>query len=211
MGSVCACGGELLPVERHHGSAPNVRLPSEMSRKQTELITEVGGDQGICREPGVTGGFGDFGGTTVRTLPETGKRGCGLPAFRVIRSSESHDTAGADESSTQVGSLITDLRFSSTFTPGVFTCAGPRRHHGLSCCCVWPTSPRLAFIGLAPYRGTQAPRYGANRFVVQRQDVTILKLVTVPKGTVRSSCRPGIRRRMRPPSAERSVPQLDFP
>lgn len=43
--------------------------------KQTELITGVGGDQGICREPGVTGGFGDFGGTTVSTLPETGKRG----------------------------------------------------------------------------------------------------------------------------------------
>ncbi|MER8162700.1 hypothetical protein [Streptomyces sp. NPDC094472] len=52
------------------------------------------------------------------------------------------DLAGADKSSTQVGRLITDLWFSSTFTPRVFTCAGPRRHHDLSCCCVWPTSPR---------------------------------------------------------------------
>ncbi|MFE9009751.1 hypothetical protein ACFYOY_48240 [Streptomyces sp. NPDC007875] len=35
------------------------------------------------------------------------------------------DLAGADKSSTQVGRLITDLWFSSTFTPRVFTCAGP--------------------------------------------------------------------------------------
>ncbi|MEU5030717.1 recombinase family protein [Streptomyces milbemycinicus] len=26
--------------------------------------------------------------------------------------------------------------------PGVFTCTRPRRHHDLSCCCAWPTSPR---------------------------------------------------------------------
>lgn len=32
--------------------------------KQTELITGMGGEQGICRESG------------VRTVPGTGKRGC---------------------------------------------------------------------------------------------------------------------------------------
>ncbi len=35
------------------------------------------------------------------------------------------DTAGADTSSTQVGSLITDLRFSSTFAPGPSPAQGP--------------------------------------------------------------------------------------
>ncbi|GAA2286268.1 hypothetical protein GCM10010415_65920 [Streptomyces atrovirens] len=34
--------------------------------KQSELVTEVGGEQGICREPG------------ARTVPGTGKRGRGL-------------------------------------------------------------------------------------------------------------------------------------
>lgn len=34
--------------------------------KQTELITGVVGEQGICREPG------------VGTVPGTGERGCGL-------------------------------------------------------------------------------------------------------------------------------------
>ncbi|GAA2377609.1 SUMF1/EgtB/PvdO family nonheme iron enzyme [Streptomyces cuspidosporus] len=57
--------------------------------------------------------------------------------YRVV--ARSSNTAGADKSSTQVENLITDLRRSY---PGVFTYAGPRRHHDLSYCCVWPTSPR---------------------------------------------------------------------
>jgi hypothetical protein len=48
------------------GALPTVGVPSEMSMKQTELITGMGGQQGICREPG------------VRTVPGAGKRGCGL-------------------------------------------------------------------------------------------------------------------------------------
>jgi hypothetical protein len=48
------------------GALPTVGLLSEMSMKQTELITGVGGEQGICREP------------EVRTVPGTGKRGCSL-------------------------------------------------------------------------------------------------------------------------------------
>lgn len=35
------------------GALPTVRLLSEMSMKQTELITGAGGERGICREPGV--------------------------------------------------------------------------------------------------------------------------------------------------------------
>jgi hypothetical protein len=58
--SVCACGGTPSSCKAVMGALPTLGLLREMSMKQTELITGVGGEQGICRESG------------VRTVPGTG-------------------------------------------------------------------------------------------------------------------------------------------
>ena len=52
------------------------------------------------------------------------------------------DVAGADKSSGQVTSLIIDPGLSAAmpFAPAQFTWTADWRHHGLSCCCAWPTS-----------------------------------------------------------------------
>jgi hypothetical protein len=53
-------------------------------------------------------------------------------------------TAGADKSSAQVISLIIDPGPSAVIprAPALFTWTADWRHHDLSCCCAWPTSPR---------------------------------------------------------------------